>query len=233
MLANAPDTDAALISDEIEHAISTRLPTGDDIALLDRAATVCNASTSAVRWRAALGTAPDAEHAGRAAAGDHMNEDWLRALRWVPLLRADATVTWAPAYDILSESYGRSSREGLTRRRPYSAQFAVSPISAEELRSLDPDSAATRVARWRPGPEDWLGGAREIARVLESVIKDNIEDWASAPVRTVEKLHHPTYISHYLYALTSTASAHQLPAGDLIDVVELVREHPVAGRADR
>ena len=226
VLANAPDANAELIINEIEHAISTRLPTGDDLALLDRAAAVCDASTSAAKWRAALGAAPDAEQAGRAAATNDMNQNWLRGLRWVPLLPAGTADSWTTACDILAESYGRSSREGLARRRPDTAQYAVSPISAEELRSLDPDSAAARVSEWRPGPDDWLGGAQEIARVLETVIKDNIEDWVSAPIPTVEKLRHPTYISHYLDALTAAVSAHELPVGDILDVIELVRTHP-------
>ena len=227
VLANAPDADAALIIDEIEQAISTRLPTGDDPALLDRAAAVGDAATSATRWRAALGTAPDAEQAARAAAADDMNQDWLRGLRWVPLLPAGTADAWAAASDILADSYGRSSREGLARRRPDTmAQFAVSPISIEELRSLDPDSAAERVAEWRPGPDDWLGGAQEIARALETVVKDSIEDWVSAPIRTVEKLRHPTYISRYLHALAASVSAHELPVGDILDVIGLVRTRP-------
>lgn len=226
VLAYAPDVDAELIIDEIEHAISTRLPTGDDLALLDRAATVCDASTSAAKWRAALGAAPDAEQAGRAAAADDLNQDWLRGLRWVPLLPAGTADAWMTACNILADSYGRSSREGLARRHQDTAQYAVSPISAEELRSLDPDSAAARVAEWRPGPDDWLGGVHEIARVLETVIKDNIEHWVSAPIRTVKKLRHPTYISRYLDALTASASAHELPVGDILDVIELVRTHP-------
>lgn len=226
LLANAPAADAALISNEIEHAISTRLPTGDDLALLDRAATVCDASASAAKWRAALGTAPDAEQVGRAAAANDVEQSWLRGLRWVPLLPAGTADAWAAACDILAESYGRSSRESLARRRPDFARFAVSPISAEELRALDPDSAAERVAEWRPGPDDWLGGAQEIARVLEAVIKDNIEDWVSAPIATIEKLRHPTYISHYLYALRAAVSAQELPVGDILDVIDLVRTHP-------
>ena len=183
VLANAPDANADLVGDEIEHAISSREPTGDDVPLLDRAATDCDPSICAARWREALGTAPDVEQAGRALAADDVPEDWLRALRWVPLLPADAAGAWATACDILAARYGRPSREGLARGRPdIAAQFAVSPISAEELRSIDPDSAAARVAQWRPGPTDWLGGAHEIARTLKSVVKDNIENWVSAPI---------------------------------------------------
>ncbi len=48
----------------------------------------------------------------------------------------------------------------------------------------------------------------------------------SAPIRTVVNLRHPTYISHYLYAVTSAASEHELPVGDLLDVIKLVKTHP-------
>ena len=226
VLANTPAAEGSLIANEIGHAISSRAPTGDDLALLDRAATDCDPSRCAARWSEALGTAPDVEQAGRALAADDVHDDWLRALRWVPLLPAEAAGAWATACDILAARYGRLSRDSLARRQPDIAQLAVSPITAEELRSLDPDSAAARVAQWRPGPTDWLGGARELARTLESVVKDNIEDWVSAPIRTVVNLRHPTYISHYLYAVTSAAPEHDLPVGDLLDVIKLVRTHP-------
>ena len=226
VLANASAVDPSLIIEEIGHAISSRAPTGDDVPLLDRAATDCDPFTCAARWREALGAAPGVEQAGRALAADEVHEDWLRALRWVPLLPEDVAATWATACDILTVRYGRPSRETLTQGTPDIAQIAVSPISAEELRSMDPDSAAARVAQWRPGPTDWLGGAQEIARTLESVVKDNIEGWVSAPIRTVVNLRHPTYISHYLSAVASTASEQVLPVGDLLDVIKLVRTHP-------
>ncbi len=226
VLANAPGADAGLITDEIEHAISSRAPTGDDLALLDRAATDCDMSTCAARWSDALGVAPDVEQAGHALAADDVPKDWLRARRWVPLLPVDATGSWATACDILAARYGKPSREGLVHPRPDIAQVAVSPISAEELRSQDPDEAAARVSQWRPGPDDWLGGAHEIARTLESVVKDHIEDWVSAPIRTIVNLRHPTYISRYLNALASAASDHELPVNDLLDVIRLVRTRP-------
>ena len=168
MLANTPAAEASLIANEIGHAISSRAPTGDDLALLDRAATNCDQSRCVARWSEALGTAPDVEQAGRALAADDVHDDWLRALRWVPLLPAEAAGAWATACDILAARYGRPSRDSFARRQPEIAQLAVSPITAEELRSMDPDSAAARVAQWRPGPADWLGGAREIARTIEA-----------------------------------------------------------------
>ena len=226
VLANAPDVDPRLVVDEIEHAISSRAPTGDDVALLDRAATDCDPSIFAPRWSEALGAAPDVEQAGRALGADDVPDGWLRALRWVPLLPAQAASAWVTACDILAARYGRATRDSLTGRPPEAAQFAVSPIDGEELRSLDPDVAAVRVAEWRPAPTDWLGGAHEIARTLESVVGDNIEAWVSAPIRTVVNLHHPTYISRYLYAVTSAASEHELPVGDLLDVIKFVRTNP-------
>lgn len=226
VLANAPDVDPNLIFDEIDQAIPSRSPTGDDLALLDRAATDCDPFTCATRWREALGVAPGVEQAGRALAADDVPRDWLRAARWVPLLPVDASDSWTTVCDILVARYVRPSREDLAHSRPEIAQFAVSPLSEEELRSLDHDSAAVRIARWRPGPEDWLGGAHEIARTLEAVVKDKIENWVSAPIRTVANLRHPTYISRYLSALASAASEHELPVGDLLDVIALVRTRP-------
>ena len=226
VLANAPDAAPGLIVDEIEHAIASRSPTGDDLALLDRAAGSCDRSVWVARWREALGTAPDVEHAGRALAAGDVPEEWRRAMRWVPLLPAEAVGVWVTACDVLAARYGRTSREALAQRLPEIAQIAESPINAEELRSMDPLDAAARVAQWRPSPEDWLGGAYEIARALESVVKDNIENWVSVPIRTVVALRHPTYISHYLSALSSAASEHELPVGDLIDVMKLVRTQP-------
>ena len=226
VLANAPDADPGLIVDEIEHAIASRSPTGDDVALLDRAAANCDQPACATRWREALGGAPDVEQAGRALATGDEPAEWRRVMRWVPLLPAEAAGAWVTACDILAARYGKTSREALTQRLPEIAHIAESPISAEELRSMDPLGAAARVADWRLSPEDWLGGAHEIARTLESVVKGNIEGWVSAPIRTVVALRHPTYISRYLSALASAVPEHELPVGDLLDVIKLVGMHP-------
>ena len=226
VLANAPDADPGLIVDEIGHAIASRLPTGDDLALLDRAAESCDRSVYAARWSEALGAAPDVEQAGRALATEDVPAEWRRAMQWVPLLTAEAAGAWGTACDVLAARYGRASREALAQGRPEIPQFAKSPINAEELRSMDPLDAAARVAIWRPGPDDWLGGAHEIAGTLESVVKDDIEGWVSAPIRTVVELRHPTYIGRYLSALASAASEHELPVGDLLDVIKLISKHP-------
>ena len=226
ILANAPNVEPSLIIAEVENAIALRSPTGDDVPLLDRAATDCDASLYTDRWREALGPAPDVEEAGHALALDDLHKDWLRPLRWVPLLPTGVAGTWAPAWDILSPTSARTSREALTQGTPDVAEIAVSPISAEELGSMDPDSAARWVAEWRPNPAAWPSGPRELARTLESVVKGNIEEWVSTPIRTILNLRHPTYITHYLYALTSAVPKEELPVGDLLDVINLVRTHP-------
>ena len=226
VLANAPDAHTDLIVDEIEHAIASRSPTGDDLALLDRAAASCDRSAYAARWREALGPVPDVEQVGRALASKEVPAEWRRAMQWVSLLPAEAACAWVTACDVLASRYGRTSREALAQRTTEIPQFAKSPINAEELRSMDPLDAAARVAKWRPGPDDWLGGAHEIAGTLESVVKDDIEGWASAPIRTVVALRHPTYIGRYLSALSSAAPEHELPVGDLLDVIKLIRAHP-------
>ena len=81
VLANAPDVDSSFIVDEIEQAIPSRAPTGDDLALLDRAAADCDPSICASRWREALGAAPEVEQVGRALAANDVPGDWLRMRR--------------------------------------------------------------------------------------------------------------------------------------------------------
>ena len=150
VLANASDADLELMIDEIEHAIASRSPTGDDLALLDRAAASCDRSVYAAKWREALGAAPGVEQVGRALASKEVPAEWRRAMWWVSLLPAEAAGAWVTACDVLASRYGRTSREALAQRTTEIAPFAKSPINAEELRSMDPLDAAARVAKWRP-----------------------------------------------------------------------------------
>ena len=82
------------------------------------------------------------------------------------------------------------------------------------------------ISSWRPELTDWLVNARELARTLESVVKDDAEAWTATPIHFAMRLHHPTYINHYLRALASLAADHELPVDELVDLVKLIRTHP-------
>ena len=225
-LGQAPDVDPELLIEEIEQAISTRRPTGDDLALVDRAVRECESSGYVVRWRDALGAAPTIEQAGEASSAETLPLEWNRAVWWCALLPDEVTAVWATARDIITVPYGPPDRSSLERRSGVESGSEQSPYSAEQIQSMDPDSAADMISQWRPGPDDWLVTAHMLARTLESVVRDDPQRWLESPVQIVTKLRHPTYISHYLQAFAAVASEHDLPVGELMNVITLVRTHP-------
>ena len=95
-----------------------------------------------------------------------------------------------------------------------------------ELQILDPMEAAREIAKWRPDTADWLltyAGARELGLTLETLVKENPNYWAADPVNVVRRLHHPTYINHYLRGVADVASP-EMPINEMLDVIRLV--HP-------
>ena len=213
-MATSPDSDHELMIADIEKAISSRSPTGDYLLLIDRVVGECDQSLYASRWRRALGTAPEVECVQRGpAASDLPPAGWVRAWRWVRVLPEDVTGDWGPACRALESKYEQPDSTGYGYR-PRRATRAKSPISARELQTLGPVEGAHRIAKWRPDPTDWAStaaGARELGRTLETVVKENPEDWTADPVGTVNTLHHPTYINHYLKGAAAVASEEMPP----------------------
>ena len=225
-LGKAPNIAPELLVEEVEHALESRGPVGDDLALIDRAVAECEPHTYAERWRDALGQVPTIDQAGHARRTDTVPQEWMRAMWWVSLLPNEVAGAWVTPCDIISAPYGPPGREDLERRVRAEGGFARSPYSAEQLQSTDPDSAADMIRRWRPGPDDWLVTAEMLARTLESVVTEDPQRWLVSPMRTAMTLHHPTYISHYLRAAASLAPEHHLPVAELLDVIKLVRSTP-------
>ena len=154
-LGHAPDVGADLLVVEIERAISTRRPTGDDLAVVDRAVRECEASSYLERWRDALGPPPTVEQAGEARSAEAVPREWKRAVWWCALLPSAVTAGWATPRDILTAPHGPPNRSSLERDRGFESGSEQSPYSTEELQSMDPDSAASMISQWRPGPDDW------------------------------------------------------------------------------
>ena len=225
-LGHAPNVDPALLVVEVEQAVSSRKPTGDDLALIDRAVNECEASVYTACWRDALGSAPTVEEAGRARADDTVPSEWHRVLRWVSLLPDEVTDEWAEPCEIITAPYGLPGRESLEHRTRVRGGFERSPFSPEQLQSMDPHSVADMISQWRPGPDDWLVTAHALARTLGSVVKDDPSRWLASPVRIVTRLHHPTYIREYLRAVADVASDHELPIEQLLDAIRLIRTNP-------
>ena len=89
---------------------------------------------------------------------------------------------------------------------------------------MPPEQAAERIAQWRPDPTDWYVSAVELARTLQPLVKDNPGGWVSEPVTIATTLRQPIYISHYLQAVAEVADDTLLPVGDLLDVIQMVRD---------
>ncbi|MDE0268576.1 MAG: hypothetical protein OXI96_06025 [Acidimicrobiaceae bacterium] len=232
ILGSAPNVDPNLLVREVEHAIASRKPTGDDLTLIERAAEDCEPLTYVDRWRNALGSAPTIEQAAAAVkATEKMPSEWSRVLYWFSLLPDKVTEAWATPCDILAAPYNPPGRERLKRQPRVRAMREQSPFSLEQLRSMAPDSAANMICEWRPDPNDWLVTASALARTLESVVKDDPQQWFASPLRIITKLHHPIYISRYLQAAANVVSNHSLsvekvPVEELLGVIKIVRINP-------
>lgn len=219
----APDTIAA----ELERAMASRKSTGDDIALIDRAVQVCDRIVLKDICRVALGNAPSVRHVSLALRSDQPPPDpWMRARTWVALLPADLAESWIGPCQVLAGKFGELRRNDLLSNRRVEAAWAESPISVTDLKLLSPEEAAQRIAGWRPAPTDWLGGARELARTLNTLVKEDPEGWVSEPVSIATKLRHPIYISHYLQALAKLAAEVVLPVAGLLDVIQMALAEP-------
>ena len=227
-LATTSDSDHEVLISEIEKAISSRSPTGDHLLLIERVMGECDQFLYAARWRRALGTAPDVEQVERVlAAGDFPPEEWMETWRWVRVLPEDVAADWDPACRALESRYGQPDGTGYGYR-PQRAKRAKSPISARELHALGPVEGARRIARWRPDSTDLASvhaGARELGRTLETLVKENPDDWTADPVGIATTLHHPTYINHYLRGAAAVAPE-EMPLEELLDVIKLIRAHP-------
>ena len=226
VLGHAPNVDPALLVREVEQAISSRSPTGDDLALIDRAVNECDASRYVECWRDALGPAPTVEEAGRARADETVSPEWRRVLRWVSLLPEEVTGRWVAPCEIVAAPYDLPGRESLEHRRRIEGEYERSPFSPNELQSIDPHRAADAISQWQPGPDDWLVTAHALARTLGSVVQSDPQRWLVSPVRIVRRLYHPTYITQYLRAVAAAASEHELPNEELLDVIKLIRTNP-------
>ena len=213
---------------EVQDSIESRFPTGDDMRLIDRIAEKCEPSYYADLWQEALGTAPRVGEVGRALAARDVPEEWRRKQAWAALLPREVVLDWSAACDILNSRYGQVTRHDFEQfESPVISVSEDSPISVEDLRSVDPETAADRIRDWRPDGDGWpYTGARQLAMALEEVVTQDIGEWTSDPLRIVTKLHHPTYIGHYLTAIAKADGDRDLPINGVVDVIQLVRTRP-------
>ena len=144
---------------------------------------------------------------------------------WASLLPQEAQGDWADAVQVFSARYG-PPRHDLQRRHGVEVSSVESPIDEAELRSMEPEVAARRVASWMPAPGESPIQHRVLAQTLQSVVEHDPDKWLTSPLSVVSILHRPLYIGAYLQAATTLAPNHDLPIRSLLRVIELIRSQP-------
>jgi hypothetical protein len=227
ILSQGPDFSASRLISEVADFIAKRHPCGDDLALIDRVVEQSEEVEYVGPWKAALGAAPTPEEIGPALAEHAVPDEWFARRKWSVLLPAPCTNEWTKAGALMAAAYGPATREALEKRSDR-VEFSSgrSPLRDEELKGLAPGDAAVMIAEWKPDPSEWLVSARELARTLEQLVKDDPEAWTESPLDMVSSLRHPTYIGHYFRALAQVESGLGARADDLVEAIVFCRSHP-------
>ena len=223
ILTRVSSANLRVLIDEVTHAISSRPPTGDDLALVDRAVRDCEPSNYNRPWSEALGEAPTITEVGHALREYDVPSHWLRSAEWTLLLPPHLAGGWVSPAELLIPD--KQIRERLERKRPTVTEVR-SPLSTEELGAAEPEQAAHRVAEWRPTPGDWPDRSWQLASTVEAVVKQHPARWLSVPIRIVTALREPLYIGSYLQAAASLAPDQDLPTDAFLDSIQLIRCHP-------
>ncbi len=225
-LAEAPEADVELLIAEVEQAIGSRSPTGDDVKLLERVERTDASDEAAARWGRALGEPPTVEQIGRSLASDNVPRELVQCAKWARLLSSGVNRAWDTAVQLLDARIVIPDRRHLEHRPRVEATTVTNPLSSEELSALTPVQAAERVAAWRRSPADWDHAPRHLAGALREAVQQNVDEWLTDPVGIAAKLYHPTYITAYLQGVKEALPEGNIPVEPLLDVIALVHTTP-------
>ena len=218
-----------LATQHIADGIRERWPNEDDRRLVDGIEDREKSVAARVAWREAMGVAPDIPTLSAALRQNSSDVDWERARVWASALPDEATVSWHNAIAVMDNHYGGPVTEMNFRSGRTAAGVVGSPMGREELMTLDPLEACRRIAAWRPEADTIDVNARALGQTLEEVVMTTEDDrWMKTPAQITRALRQPTYIAHYVVALTHVLKKRALPeaSGELLDVVRLVDDPP-------
>jgi len=204
--------------------IATTDATTDHVGVVDRAWAE-DPDAAAAAWVRALGTPPLPEALEKWLVDETRRATLWRVRTWCAALPQSVTMPWRSAAEAVA-GHPVPGREALAPAEGPLAMIGHSPISVEDLAALDIDTAADRIAAWRPGPDDWLVSARELGRALTEVVKQNPELWADGLPGILERLRHPTYIGHLLEGFREQAGAIVGFLDALADATQLIASEP-------
>lgn len=223
-LSTAPAVDLGVLLEEVASAIASRLPTGDDVMLIDRTVAVAGADIYEESWERALGNAPLAEEVATALSTSEVLPEWRRARQWLALLPPECVGGWAPALGLMAAAWGPADRSEYEVRRRAEMEWARSALTPEQIREMDPLTAATRIRDWQP--EHRMESPLELARSLQAAIEQEPAPWLASPLEVVTRLRHPVYITHYLRGIGKADIDLAPSAAALVECVAVCRAHP-------
>jgi hypothetical protein len=227
LLGTDTDVDVSDLLRELVTSVATRAPTGDDLPIIARVLNELPHDECVDALQGALGTAPPVNEVARALASHDLGPDWIRCHEWLGLIPETMHGSWTNVYETIASEYGRANSSRLQSRPSVEASWGRSPFSADQLNDLGAIEAAELVASWRPDANEFLVGARELARSVEAAVQAEPERWLAEPFRVAMALHEPSYISHYLAGAAKTVEAlGDETVGQLLDLLKVIGEHP-------
>ena len=214
----------------IADAIRTRIPTADDVLLVDAIHDQCGLDGAVVLWEEALGEPPEPVTLGSLVGQNTVPDDIRRQWGWSVILPKEATISWLETQFILGAALGRIERSDFLRTRDRTTFLSGpnSPFDASELESKLPEEVADLLAAWRPSAGDsWnMISPRGVGRQLEQIVAKDAACWAVSPVEIVARLRHPTYIAHFFAGLGTDATSLSEFGNQLMQAIGLARTHP-------
>jgi hypothetical protein len=215
------------LSSEIELAIGTRNPTGDDLHMIDRILADLAVVSNSTAWGLALGEAPNLADVRRQLNEHQLASDTLRCCRWIGILPEIAPKPWAEVFSMVAAKYGPLDRRSLERRPLPVASWGQSPLDVQEIAAIGPTEAARVIGRWRTDPNQFMVGPRELARTLQAAVALDLSAWLLNPMQTAGLLREPIHIAHYLAGVEQAINCcTNLEVSALLDVVHLVHSQP-------
>ena len=230
LLSSSDDISEKRLIAEVAESINCRLPTGDDLLLVERIERNNRETEILSPWREALGAAPSIPEVDEFSAANDVPERWHRVHKWCSILPDGVTDRWRPVSARLAAKCGKFDRAAY-RETPNAETgvFVGSPIDEKLLESLPPLEASAKVAAWRPTPGDCAVKFFELGKTLGTVVAKNPAVWSQSPIEVVKALHQPRYITAYLAALTIAIKENKsmpVSAGKFVETIELMKTEP-------
>jgi hypothetical protein len=221
-LLESPPLDQTAAVELLQGELATSDPMPETLELLRRI-TQTGAPELIDRWRAALGTTPTPEEiAAFDPTEQKIPENWARPYSWSVGLPQAAIEPWNETIELVRARYGEPMTEGLVVGKAFAFyREKQSPFTTDELNSLAPAEAATKIAEWSPEPGDDFGPDRYgLSSELTKLVTENFEQWtgtdAGQLVRSVDR---PIYLMAYVQAVSEHDEPATLPAS-MLDVIE-------------